>query len=552
VLVLRSTIDIAAVNLSLGGGGYTDQATCDQRNAATKRAIDQLRDAGIATVIAAGNNGYTNALSAPACISSAISVGSTRDGGSGATPADAVSPFSNVASFLDLLAPGQVITSSILNNQFGLKSGTSMAAPHVAGAWAVLKSGQPSATVSQVLDALRLTGLPVSDAKAPSITTMRIDVGRALDALAPACTYSLFPVSRSIGSGAAQETLTVMTQAGCGWQAASDASFLALVGDTARVGDGTITYAVSANPATSSRSGRIIVGGQTFTLTQAAAPVIQPPPPPPPSPDPPPVMPPARGDFNGDRRPDLLWHHRGTGQVAVWFMNGAARTNVVYLSPASETDTSWEPAGVADFNGDGHNDVLWQNAVTGELVVWHLNGVTRTSRVPLSHRLGDPRWRVRGVADMNGDARPDLVLQHPVDGLVGAWLLNGVTLVEGRLLDPGALSPDWRIAGAGDVNRDGKPDLLFQHREGWLAVWYMDRLNMLDAVYLNPAGISDPLWVLAGVSDVNSDGSADLLLHHAGQGLAGVWLMNGVHLVDGRLFDPSTVPDTSWRIIGPR
>ena len=67
---------IASANMSLGGGGPFS-APCDAAEAARKTAIDNLLSVGIATVIASGNNGFTNGVSAPACISSAIAVGST-------------------------------------------------------------------------------------------------------------------------------------------------------------------------------------------------------------------------------------------------------------------------------------------------------------------------------------------------------------------------------------------------------------------------------------------------------------------------------------------
>jgi subtilisin family serine protease len=173
VLALKDAFHIAAVNLSLGGGTYTDAALCDAANPSRKAAIDNLRSAGIATVIAAGNSGYAGAMGAPACISSAISVGST-------TKNDTLSPFSNAAPFLKLLAPGSSITSSVPGGGFAVLSGTSMATPHVAGAWAALKSLAPAATVDDVLDALRGTGLSIADTRvtpSPSYPRMRVDAG---------------------------------------------------------------------------------------------------------------------------------------------------------------------------------------------------------------------------------------------------------------------------------------------------------------------------------------------------------------------------------------
>src|SRR6185436_20093099 len=150
---------IAAVNMSLGGGMYTSQATCDADHASRKAIIDQLRSVNIATVVASGNNGFINATSAPACISTAVSVGSVTDGAFGSTP-DEVNLFSNSASFVSLLAPGEAINSSIPGGGFAIFDGTSMAAPHVAGTWALLKQANTSATVAHALTVLQRTGKP--------------------------------------------------------------------------------------------------------------------------------------------------------------------------------------------------------------------------------------------------------------------------------------------------------------------------------------------------------------------------------------------------------
>jgi subtilisin family serine protease len=95
VRAMSAALNVAAVNMSLGGGAFT--AVCDSDSRRTP--IDALRRLKVATVVAAGNGGLTNALSAPACISSTVSVGAT-------TKADRVADYSNSASFLSLLAPG--------------------------------------------------------------------------------------------------------------------------------------------------------------------------------------------------------------------------------------------------------------------------------------------------------------------------------------------------------------------------------------------------------------------------------------------------------------
>ena len=157
VLDLSATLQIAAVNMSLGGDRFF--APCDTESPMMTAVIQNLREAGIATVVSSGNDGYIDSMSFPACISSAISVGSTTDGsGPGGTPADEVSLFSNSASFLSLLAPGQWVTSSVPGGGFSTFEGTSAAAPHVAGAWAIARQANPTASVDDILGGLRNTG----------------------------------------------------------------------------------------------------------------------------------------------------------------------------------------------------------------------------------------------------------------------------------------------------------------------------------------------------------------------------------------------------------
>ena len=178
--LLADNFDIAAVNMSLGGGA--NNAACD--GDLRKVAIDNLRSRGIATVVSSGNAGLVNAMGAPACVSTAVSVGSTVDTqlpaadnatGGAAYVQDLVSNFSNVAPFLDLHAPGTLIVggapvNSPCDNNFAPNAdgqcrmnGTSMAAPHVTGAWAALKSLNPAARVEDVLSILQATGVAVAD-----------------------------------------------------------------------------------------------------------------------------------------------------------------------------------------------------------------------------------------------------------------------------------------------------------------------------------------------------------------------------------------------------
>ena len=187
VYALREQYAIAAVNISIGGGYYAGYCDTAPGNLARKAQIDLLRTAGVATIISSGNDGYTNGIASPACISSAVSVGAT-------SKSDAVASYSNSASILKLLAPGGIssgaIYSSLPVNRYGYMYGTSMASPHVSGAWAVIKSKKPGASVDEVLDALQTSGKPLLDTR-NGLIKPRIDVMAALNR------FSLFPVAPS-------------------------------------------------------------------------------------------------------------------------------------------------------------------------------------------------------------------------------------------------------------------------------------------------------------------------------------------------------------------
>ena len=176
VYAVSASLNVVVANMSLGS--TTFGAVCDDQP--YKPAIDNLRGIGVASVVASGNTFAGNGISSPACISSAVSVGATDK-------SDQVSIFSNVAPFISLFAPGEAIRSSLPGGGFGDFSGTSMAAPHVAGAWALVRQAMPNASVSQVLSALRTTGRPVTDTRwwSAGTTAPRINVLQALATLVP-------------------------------------------------------------------------------------------------------------------------------------------------------------------------------------------------------------------------------------------------------------------------------------------------------------------------------------------------------------------------------
>ena len=207
VYALAPALNVVSVNMSLGGSVFS--SPCDSQP--YKPAIDNLRSIGVATVIAAGNNSSTFGVSSPGCISSAVSVGSTDK-------ANRISWFSNIAPFVSLLAPGEAITSSIPGGGFQALSGTSMATPHVAGTWGLLREAVPTASVGTILNALRQTGLPIADTRSGgTVTVPRISVFEALSTLAPVVNPQPVVTALSPTSGHSGQASLTLTLTGSGF-----------------------------------------------------------------------------------------------------------------------------------------------------------------------------------------------------------------------------------------------------------------------------------------------------------------------------------------------
>ena len=169
---LAGDFEIAAVNMSLGGARKENECNDDPRSA----IINELRDLGIATVIASGNDGFYNAVSEPACVPAAIAVGASKAADIGLN-----TEFSNTSDLIDFVAPGTNIKSS-LSEGFGVMTGTSMAAPHVAGTFALLRSHVPHATVGQIEVALQASSKRTIDPRTGAELHFP-DVGKAANTL---------------------------------------------------------------------------------------------------------------------------------------------------------------------------------------------------------------------------------------------------------------------------------------------------------------------------------------------------------------------------------
>lgn len=264
VVANEATYGIAAVNMSLGSGSFT--APCTD---VFSSAITSVRAADIAVVVASGNNAYTNAVASPACNAGAITVGAVYDSNLGgmawsgcsdsSSAADKVTCFSNAASFLDILAPGALISQGGYT-----MGGTSQASPHVAGAVAVMRAAHPTDTIDDIESALESTGVTVTDHR-NGLTFPRLDLAAAVSD----CITSVSPLVTSAAGDGDSGTISVDAPAGCTWtvDALDDWLTVDVGGGT---GPGDVTWTADANHETA-RVGHVDVSGRAVAIEQEDA-----------------------------------------------------------------------------------------------------------------------------------------------------------------------------------------------------------------------------------------------------------------------------------------
>jgi hypothetical protein len=149
---------IASVNLSIWDDGAQFPGNCDgqPRAAPFVTVIRELRGLGVATVIISGNGSLTDQSAFPGCIGNVITVSSADN-------ANVVANDANVSGSVDLFAPGVNINSSVPGGIFNQVSGTSMAAPHVAGAIAAIRSACPGLPLADIEREIINAGPPITD-----------------------------------------------------------------------------------------------------------------------------------------------------------------------------------------------------------------------------------------------------------------------------------------------------------------------------------------------------------------------------------------------------
>ncbi len=225
----------------------------------------------------------------------------------------------------------------------------------------------------------------------------------------------------------------------------------------------------------------------------------------------------APADFNGDGHSDILWRN-DSGSVAMWQMNG---TQIVANQVVSPSGTAWHIEGKGDFNGDGHADVLWRSD-TGSVAMWEMDGTKIIANQVVSGAGTD--WHVAGIGDFNGDGHSDVLWRND-NGTVAMWEMDGTKIIANQVVSGAGTA--WHVAGVGDFNGDGHSDVAWQNDNGTVAMWEMDGTKIIANQVVGSVAKDQHV---AGIGDFDGDGHSDILLR-SDSGAVSMLQMNGTQIV---------------------
>ncbi|CAO3377871.1 FG-GAP-like repeat-containing protein [Azospirillum argentinense] len=141
------------------------------------------------------------------------------------------------------------------------------------------------------------------------------------------------------------------------------------------------------------------------------------------------------GDMTGDGRADIVWKNTNES-IVLWQMDGA--TPLLMSQTTTQPSIGWKIVGLGDMNGDGKTDLLWQSETYERIGIWGMDGfeTTITTSMSMSDLFISNDFSIAGVGDYTGDGRDDVLWRNTVTGgisLSASQTQNGTIVLGGSI-----------------------------------------------------------------------------------------------------------------------
>lgn len=484
------------INIRVTSSSWSGAPEAPGYDQALKDAIDSAGDAGILNVFASGNGSrnidptpeYPASYTSPSILSIAASDSS-----------DNKASFSNFGvTGVDLAAPGVSILSTVLGtSSYGLKSGTSMATPHTAGAAALLASANPTLSMTSLKATLMNTVDTLPQWNGNVLTGGRLNIARAIQTQTN-CSFSLLPDAQNMPVAGGNAFTSLLTSPNCGFMVKSNVSWISLISNDTGAGMATVTFKVDPNNTGSARTGTLTIAGLTFTVNQAGAAINRA----------------VFMDFDGDRKSDYVVTRNQSNHL-YWY---------VYQNPnytIFQFGLSEDVAVPEDYDGDKKYDfAVWRQCLPagtcpGIFYIWR-SSTNTLQTVALG--ITNPHPGVTQDYDGDGKADPTVVEQTP-NGLFWTSYMSQTNTFSSRF----GRGANTDIPIRGDFDGDGKGDIAFYTgtaREPQNVFFIQHSSQNVGEIRYFGVGNTD--YIIAG--DFDGDDKADVAIWRGkSQGTDGSW-----------------------------